>query len=237
VRACCQASRTRTRTGYRRRACGPHRLHAHIVSQRPMTVRWQQLAASGMRPQAIARELEILPIKLGQAKPIAVREVFGSGHPWFTQMGAALAAHDPDFLEAVADRFWDTHRARSCRSFATAGCPVLVLQADAAAGGLFTDADVELLRRFATVPVQIIRLPGVGHGLQLQALEMVASALDIPLRALLSRTTDDMTSRDRAHCARQGGSRCHPRMLAQHGVQPHRYKQQSTKTARVLDAR
>jgi pimeloyl-ACP methyl ester carboxylesterase len=37
----------------------PHRLHAHITGDRPMTKRWQQLAASGLGPQAIARELKL----------------------------------------------------------------------------------------------------------------------------------------------------------------------------------
>ncbi|MGH8901557.1 MAG: alpha/beta fold hydrolase [Egibacteraceae bacterium] len=171
----------------------PHRLHAHISSQRPMTFRWQQLAASGMGSQAIARELEVLPIRSGQAELVAAREVFGSGHPWFAQMGAALATHDPDFLAAVIDRFWDTHRALDpAHLLPRLACPVLVLQADAAAGGLFTDADVELLRRFVAVPVEVIWLSGVGHGLQLQAPEVIASALDVTLRALLSRTANDI---------------------------------------------
>lgn len=169
-----------------------HRLHAHIASQRPMTLRWQQLAASGLGPQAIARELEALPIRLGQAEPVAARDVLGSGHPWFAQMGATLAAHDPDFLAAIADRFWDTHRALDpAHLLPRLACPILVLQADTAAGGLFTDADIELLRQFVTVPTQIIRLPGVGHGLQLQAPQAVASALDIPLRTMLSPTTNN----------------------------------------------
>lgn len=42
----------------------PHRLYAHIIGDRQMTMRWQQLAASGMGPQAIARELEACPVKL-----------------------------------------------------------------------------------------------------------------------------------------------------------------------------
>jgi pimeloyl-ACP methyl ester carboxylesterase len=79
-----------------------HRLHAHITGDRPMTKRWQQLAASGLGPQAIARELELLPVKLGQEGPVLARDVFGNGHPWFAEMGAALAAHDPDFLAAIA---------------------------------------------------------------------------------------------------------------------------------------
>lgn len=165
----------------------PHRLHAHITSQRPMTLRWHQLAASGLEPRAIARELEALPITWGKAEPVPARDVFGSGHPWFAEMGANLAAHDPDFLAAVADRFWDTHRALDPASLLPRlACPVLVLQGDAAAGGLFGDADVELLRRFATVPVEVIPFPGVGHGLHLQAPEKVALVLEVSLRALLS---------------------------------------------------
>lgn len=165
-----------------------HRLGAHIAGDRRMLRRWQQLAASGLGPAAIARELEMVPVRLGEQEPVPAREVFGSGHPWFAEGGAALAAHDPDFLAAVADRFWDTHQLLDPEALVPRlACPVLVLQADAAAGGLLADADVELLRRFASVPVQAVWLDGVGHGLHLQAPEAVASVLDGSLRTLLNR--------------------------------------------------
>jgi magnesium chelatase accessory protein len=164
------------------------RLHAHIAGDRPKLKRWQQLAASGMGPAAVAGELEMLPVKLGGQEPVPAWKVFGSGHPWFADMGAALAAHDPDFLAAVADRFWDTHHMLDPEALVPRlACPVLALQADAAAGGLLADADVELLRRFARVPVHAVRLDGVGHGLHLQAPEAVASVLDGSLRTLLNR--------------------------------------------------
>jgi hypothetical protein len=63
------------------------------------------------------------------------------------------------------------------------------LQADATAGGLLADADIELLRRRVTVPVQAIRLSGVGHGLHLQAPETVASVFDISVRTLLRQAS------------------------------------------------
>jgi magnesium chelatase accessory protein len=165
-----------------------HRLHAHIVDDRQRLKRWQQLAASRMGPAAIAGELEMLPAKLGGQEPVPAQEVFGSRHPWFVDMGAALAAHDPDFLAAVTDRFWDTHQILDPQVLVPRlACPVLVLQADAAASGLLADADVELLRRFVSVPVQAVRFDGVGHGLHLQAPKAVASVLDGALRTLLNR--------------------------------------------------
>jgi pimeloyl-ACP methyl ester carboxylesterase len=165
-----------------------HRLHAHIAGDQPKLKRWQQLAASGMGPAAIAGELEMLPVKLGGQEPVPAREVFGNRHPWFADMGAALAAHDPDFLAAIADRFWDTHQLLDPEALVPwLACPVLALQADAAAGGLLADADLRLLRRFASMPVQAVRCDGVGHGLHLQAPEAVASVFDSALRTLLNR--------------------------------------------------
>ncbi len=62
-------------------------------------------------------------------------------------------------------------------------CPVLLLQADPAEGGLMTDSDAALGRRLLP-DVAHVKFTGVGHGLHVEAADAVAAALE-PLFARL----------------------------------------------------
>ncbi|HYZ37183.1 MAG TPA: hypothetical protein VE673_10765 [Pseudonocardiaceae bacterium] len=41
---------------------------------------------------------------------IVATEVFGDQHACFEEMARSLIGHDPDFLDAMLDRFDDTYR-------------------------------------------------------------------------------------------------------------------------------
>lgn len=58
--------------------------------------------------------------------------------------------------------------------FAGLKCPVLLLQADTALGGMLVDADVERLRALAT-DVTLVHMPGVGHMMHWQRTQEIAS--------------------------------------------------------------
>jgi pimeloyl-ACP methyl ester carboxylesterase len=159
---------------------------AHMEADRPRTAVWRELAAGGRPPDEIAAALEdvtILPP--GGSELVTLREVFGAGHFYFAEMAASLAAHDPDFLDAVMERFDDTYAGlEATELLPRILCPVLLVQADPSAGGLLRDDDIALARRLLT-RVDVARLEGVGHGLQLQAPAMVARAIEPFLERLL----------------------------------------------------
>jgi magnesium chelatase accessory protein len=158
---------------------------ALMESDRPRTLAWRDLAAGDGSPAEIAAALEYVTVTPpGGSEPVLLQEIFGPGHPWFAEMGASLAAHDADFLDAVLDRFDDTYAGlEETEVLPRVACPVLLLQADPAAGGLLDDIGVAQARRLLP-KVEVVRLQGVGHGLQLQAPVLVASAVEPFLQSL-----------------------------------------------------
>jgi pimeloyl-ACP methyl ester carboxylesterase len=88
-----------------------------------------------------------------------------------------LADHDPEFLAAILDRCEEVHRALDpLRLLPAIRCPLILLQGDAAAGGLLSDDEVELALRLVPT-ARVERVAGVGHGLQLEAPERVAELI------------------------------------------------------------
>jgi pimeloyl-ACP methyl ester carboxylesterase len=68
--------------------------------------------------------------------------------PWLDRIAAGLADHDPEFLAAILDRCEEVHRALDpLRLLPAIRCPLILLQGDAAAGGLLSDDEVELALR------------------------------------------------------------------------------------------
>lgn len=155
------------------------RLRISLRATEEMRRSWEFLAASGMGPAALRRalpEVEITDPATGRRTTVAAA-VGGPDHPYVREMATSLAAHDPDFLAAVGDRFDETFaRLDAPELLATLRCPLVLLQADPAMGGLLTDADLDLARSLAPHVVSR-RIVGVGHGLQFQDPEKVAAVL------------------------------------------------------------
>ncbi len=99
----------------------------------------------------------------GRSEPVPMRQVMGEDAPMFAWMATNLYQCDPDTFTALSERLDATIAGyESDRVLPAIQCPVLLLQADPAKGGLMTDAEVAqalpLLARASHV-----RLEGVSH--------------------------------------------------------------------------
>jgi pimeloyl-ACP methyl ester carboxylesterase len=152
---------------------------AHHQADREMLRCWRELAASDADVDEIVAQLRQLRIRhplTGQA--VVASDVLGEDHIWFQEMARSLVGHDPDFLDAVVHRFDDTYRDLvPARLFSRYPGPMLLLQGDPAAGGLLTEQDISAVLRLSD-QIEVHRLHGVGHGLQQQAPQAVAHAIE-----------------------------------------------------------
>lgn len=90
-------------------------------------------------------------------------------------LAAALRNVDPRVVEPIVAGTWlDGYDCEEI--FAGIQCPVLLLQADPAAGGMLYDADVQMLKE-RTKDVVHIRMPGVGHAMHWQRTQEVVNLI------------------------------------------------------------
>lgn len=150
------------------------RMRTHQQRNATMNRAWRTLTDPEMSPDERRRRFLALPTD-GQDGP-TMAEVFGPEHPYVTEMVASLGAHDGDFLDAVLLRFDETYARLTDELLEHVRVPVVLFQADAAAGGLLTDDDVDFVRARAP-QARACRLRAVGHGLQLQDPQQVADAV------------------------------------------------------------
>ncbi len=125
---------------------------------------WRDIAG-GQRP--IPETIEILkdsPTELpGRSEPVRMREVMGEHNPVYGWVANDLYPHDPAFLTMLLEAPETMAAGYEMDALLPAiRCPVLLLQADPAAGGLMTDADVERAKTRLLMPSHA-RLAGVGH--------------------------------------------------------------------------
>lgn len=134
------------------------------ASHRAMNERWHGLA--GRPIEEIVLALKATPIVVpGQTEPRPAREILGEEHAWFAYQATNLHLLDPDMLAAVLEgpatmlEGYDPEVL-----FQTIVCPVLLLQADPARGGLLRDNEVT--RALRLLPHgRHVRLTGIGHEL------------------------------------------------------------------------
>lgn len=148
------------------------RMRGHQQGTAAMNRAWRELAGL---PEWEVRERFLALEVAGPGSP-TMAEVFGPDHPYVREMSVSLAHHDGDFLDAVLLRFDETYARLDDDLLRRIQGPVVLLQGDAAAGGLLTDADVDFVRERSPGATRH-RLDGVGHGLQLQDPAQVAGAL------------------------------------------------------------
>ena len=141
-------------------------LRRHVVGQRAMNEVWRDLAASGQSEDAIASRLADVPFASADPTVGRIADIVPEGASWYSEMAANLARLDPATLEAVIE-FEAMH-------FGLEGwlplvrCPVLLVQADPAAGGRVRDDEVEHWKS-AIPSLGHVQIRGVGHGLFLEA--------------------------------------------------------------------
>jgi pimeloyl-ACP methyl ester carboxylesterase len=133
-------------------------------THKAQNVLWHMLAG---RPVAeIANALKETPYLVpGETTPRRYADIVGEDSPWFEFQAINLHRLDPDMLAAVLagpDHLLAGYDPE--RTLPAIACPVLLLQADPAAGGGLPDEDarhaLQLLRQGSRV-----RLVGIGHHL------------------------------------------------------------------------
>jgi pimeloyl-ACP methyl ester carboxylesterase len=127
---------------------------------------WRDLAASAKSVEGIAEALKdmLVPVP-GENEPRRARESFGEDSRWFHFQAQNLRMLDPTVLDAVlagSEFMLADYEAEKLLPRIT--CPVLILQADPAFGGILTDEQVE--HALTLLPHgALVRLSGMGHEL------------------------------------------------------------------------
>lgn len=131
-------------------------LAPRIERNRRMTSKWRALAASRLDSAEIARQLRDIP---------DVVSVVGDESLWYEAMAASLTRHDPDFLDSVLERLNTSHRAlKGGDILKRIHCPVLLIRADPARGGVVGNTDIRLATECLS-EIEVVNLIGVGHEL------------------------------------------------------------------------
>jgi len=113
----------------------------------------------------------------GRSEPVPMRQVMGEDAPVFAWMATNLYQSDPDTFTAFSERLEATVAGYEIdRVLPAIQCPVLLLQADPAAGGCMTDAEVAQALLMLAAP-RHVRLTGVSHVLHNERPELVVTAI------------------------------------------------------------
>ena len=103
---------------------------------------WRDLAGGRLSIEAIIEALKDSPTEMpGQAEPVTMRERYGEDSSVFTWVASNLYYNDPDMLTATFDEATKAGYEME-KVLPAIRCPVLLLQADPAEGGLMTDVEV-----------------------------------------------------------------------------------------------
>lgn len=131
---------------------------------RAMNELWHRLAG---RPVAeIEAALGEMPVKVpGMQARVRAADAFGEASPWFAFQALNLHRLDPDMLAAVLAGPEDMLEGYEPEALLPAiTCPVLLLQADPAAGGILSNREVARALCLLPRPTHV-RLAGIGHSL------------------------------------------------------------------------
>jgi pimeloyl-ACP methyl ester carboxylesterase len=135
-----------------------------VVAHRQMNLLWHSL--SGRPPAEVVAALKEMPVPSREGAPGRADDVFGEDNPWFEFQAQNLNLLDPGVLAAVLEGPQFMLRGYKPEQLLPAiSCPVLLLQADAAFGGMLRDEEVEMGLRLLPAASHV-RLQGIGHELQ-----------------------------------------------------------------------
>jgi len=126
---------------------------------------WRDLSGGRRSVDQIVEALKNAPLVSTPGEPgtARMRDVWGEDSPVYAWVATNLYQQDPDVLGILIDDFARAAAGYEMEMLLPAiGCPVLLLQADPAAGGLLPDADVERAMQLLAQPTHA-RLAGVSH--------------------------------------------------------------------------
>jgi pimeloyl-ACP methyl ester carboxylesterase len=153
--------------------------HTLLEHDRAGLKRWRDLSGGQRSVAEIVEALKNAPVVSSPDKPQAarMRDVWGEDSPVFDWVATNLYQQDPDVLGILLDDYARAAEGYEMETLLPAiGCPVLLLQADPAAGGILTDAEVARALDLLARPTHA-RLAGVSHILHNERKEPVLAAL------------------------------------------------------------
>lgn len=151
----------------------PDLVRALIVGDAPLdAVTWGQTMREQRGKNAAWRALsggrhpvDEIERRLGDAPEgsSTLREIFGEGSPIIRDLAERLYLHDPDMLGMLIEEFGNVAAGYNMETVLPGIlCPVLLLQADPAAGGALTDEDVQRALPLLANPTHL-RFSGMDH--------------------------------------------------------------------------
>jgi pimeloyl-ACP methyl ester carboxylesterase len=139
---------------------------------------WRDLSGGQKSAPELIEILKESPAERpGQVEPVRLQEVIGPDSPVFGWLAVNMVQNDPDMLSALLDRFEATAAGYDMPTVLPAiQCPVLLMQADPAAGGLMTDSEVNQALSLLTRGSHV-KLAGLSHVFHNERKEPVVEAL------------------------------------------------------------
>ena len=128
---------------------------------RPMLLRWRELAASGGSRDEIASALRDQRVQF-EGRSGRAEDLMPKNSKWFEFMAGCLRDLDPTMLDAVIE--FDAMYAgfETDRLLPAIDCPLMLIQADPRYGGALGDADVAVVRGLRP-DVVVARIADAGH--------------------------------------------------------------------------
>lgn len=154
------------------KAC-PNLVHALVVADAPLgAATWGPYLRNARGQLAAWRALsggahpvEEIERRLGDAPEgsSTLREIFGKGSPIIRELAERLYRHDPDMLGMLLEDYQNVAAGYDMKTVLPAiHCPVLLVQADPAVGGVLTDEEVQQALTLLANPTHR-RFPGMDH--------------------------------------------------------------------------
>jgi pimeloyl-ACP methyl ester carboxylesterase len=152
-------------------------------AHRAMNELWLDLA--GRSEEEIAMALREMPLaQPGTDRFVPAKDVFGEENPWFEFQALNLHRLDPGVLEAAMEGpeiMLEGYVPEEL--LPRISCPLLLLQADPASGGMLSDREVKAALQLLPRPSHV-RLNGIGHELHGSSPELVFDAINTFLETI-----------------------------------------------------
>lgn len=159
--------------------------HTILLDSQDRLIAWRDLCGGQIPLDQLIEELKNAPVEVpGQPGSVPMRQVWGEDAPVFPWLATNLYQSDPDMLTALVERFEATAEGYEMTTLLPAiQCPVLLLQADPANGGVMTDAEVEQALPLLARPSHVC-LHGISHIFHNERKEPVLEAMQTFFRSL-----------------------------------------------------